>query len=170
MRLSPRLRWIIWLSVMTPLFAWGQHGYEASWRAGLSAQQQNPASATASPYRKEIMLGGLGLEASNNLFSTNEPNLFSPSVLAQQLGEGVRGMPFLTHLQGLDGPANLGESWNASHQAYFMGPGASWRLKTDPDWVERGLSRRVFSLRLERHEVSHISDVDPNILQTSLNG
>ncbi|MEM7656547.1 MAG: DUF5723 family protein [Bacteroidota bacterium] len=170
MRFSLRFRWIIWLFASTPLLVWGQQGYEASWRAGLSAQQQNPASATASPYRKEIMFGGLSLAASNNLFSTNVPTQFVPSLLVQQLGMGVRGLPYLTNLRGLDGPAANEGPWNASHQTTIMGPGASWRLKTDPDWVERGLSRRVFSLRLERHEMSQINDLDASLIQPVLHG
>jgi len=142
--------------------AWAQNppAYEASWHAGMFGISQNPAAIAAASSRGEFLLGGINLSAQNNLFETDEIEQFFPTRLLGGLSQGPDSLAFLTD-PAWEGFSPKGEgSWFASQQNQFQALGGFWRLETDPDWVERGIARRVFSLRLEREELIQINDVD----------
>jgi hypothetical protein len=144
---------------------YAQHAYEASWRAGLMAVDQNPAAIVAAPHRGEFLLGSLNLSAQNEGFETNELSIFAPPMLLRNLSNSLDSLTFLSHIQQAGYRPTASDEWSAHSYARAQGPSALWRLKTNPDLVERGLTRRVFSFRLERLESVQIQGVDAGLAQ-----
>lgn len=146
---------------LVPLLA--QHGYEASWKAGLFAIDQNPAVIVSSPQKGEFLLGALNLSAQNNLFETNDLEIFLPHTLFGNLTANLTNLAFITNTRQQGLYANANSNWNASIVHRIQGPGGFWQLKINDNMKERGLLRIAASLRMERHELIQINDMDAEL-------
>ncbi len=145
-----------------------QHGYEASWKAGLLAADQNPAAIAQSPYQREIVLGAVNLTARNNLFQTDEFTSFLPYVLFEDLHPDYQSLAFGTGINSSDFYTRDEDSWYASRQSTAQVLGVNLRI-SNPNWIERGLARGVISFGFERTELFQISDVDAPLAQAYAN-
>lgn len=147
-----------------------QPAYEASWRAGLMATSQNPASVVAAPFRYEILLGSADLYAQNTLFETNDLQRFLPNNLLTNLVNQPNNLFLFTGIQTPPFYANQADNWYASNLHRIQGPGIAWRIKSNPDMMERGLARMAFSIRVERNELIQLNDMSRELAQAFVNG
>ncbi|MEM6263135.1 MAG: hypothetical protein AAGI38_11550 [Bacteroidota bacterium] len=154
----------LFLLSMPQMFA--QHGYEASWKAGLLGMRQNPAAIVSSVHRGELVLGAGNLTAQNNLFSSNEYDDFFPSRLVMNSVTNPGDLLFMTGVREGDfDPTGNASEWFAENRGYAQIMSLRFRIKTDPNARERGINRQAIAIRLERDELVQISGVNQTLVE-----
>lgn len=136
-----------------------QHSYDVSWKAGILGINQNPAAIATAPYQFGLTLASLDLSAENNLFQSNNFRAFAPTLLIRNLSSKPGSMAFTTNINNNSFAPNNVKSWSAINQSHGQVLGLYFQLKDNPDLFERGLVRRVLSIRLERNELFQIKDL-----------
>jgi hypothetical protein len=134
------------------------------------AASQNPASFVAGPHRYELLIGSADLSARTSLFNTNAPNQFLPYLLLPNLVASPGNLLLFTRINHGDVTTSRADQWSASNQHRIQGPGFAWRIRVNPDWMERGLARMAFSIHVARHELIQLRGLDRELAQAFASG